>query len=286
MAKRLSKQEIVQLIYTYATRNGSDPKLMIAVAIQESNLNNLAVGDGGTSFGLYQHHIGGAGGATKESAMRFLDAETSIEERSRAFRGATTGEDAARIQRPANPTKYAEQVNNRLKTVSSNVTTQLQASTRPKWSPLRDEVKQIATKKYGLKHTSGDRSTKLTSSGNISDHYKGKLDSWADDYSGAMDAQKAFEAEMLARSDLKQVLGPATAADHQDHVHVAGFSSNEVVAQTGSSSDLQTVGWFDGTKEAASDAAKALGKYLTILLLVFLGGSLVVFGVIKTSGGA
>jgi hypothetical protein len=51
-------------------------------------------------------------------------------------------------------------------------------------------------KKYGLVVTSGDRQTKLTASGNISDHWIGQKDRWARDFGGDFDKMKEFNAEM------------------------------------------------------------------------------------------
>lgn len=292
-ARKYKENEIISLIYKYAAQNGADARLMVAVATVESGLDNLRVGDNGTSFGLYQHHIGGAGGTTKASAMQYLDAEKSIEERSRAFTGAKTGTDAARIQRPLKPVDYAKKVDKILAGLPNNIVVATQtgqvAQSKPKWSPLRDEIRQIANKQYHLTHTSGNRATKLTSSGNVSDHYAGKTESWADDYSGTKANMAAFEQDMLARSDLKQVLGPSTAADHQDHVHVAGFTAKGVAGATsgaGAAGDTQNVGLFSDATGAIGGAVTTAGKYLTILLIVLLGGVLVVFGVIKSSGGA
>jgi hypothetical protein len=83
---------------------------MVATSMVESNLDPGAVGDNGTSFGLFQHHIGGAGGPNRESAIRFHDPKTSINERARAFKGGSGGAWAASIQRPADPAGYAQKV--------------------------------------------------------------------------------------------------------------------------------------------------------------------------------
>lgn len=101
---------IAQLIIQSAKQTGADPLTMLATSIVESGLNPSAVGDNGTSFGLFQHHIGGAGGRTRKSATRFHDPKTSVSERARAFRGGKGGRFAASIQRPADAAGYARKV--------------------------------------------------------------------------------------------------------------------------------------------------------------------------------
>lgn len=105
-------QDIVNLITQIAQRYGADPNAMLATARVESGLNPRAVGDGGTSFGLFQHHIGGAGGRTRESAQRYFDPVTSITERAKQFArlGIRSGQGAAALQRPADPAGYARKV--------------------------------------------------------------------------------------------------------------------------------------------------------------------------------
>ena len=90
---------------------------MLATAKVESGLNPNAVGDGGTSFGLFQMHVGGAGGPTIQSARRYLDPVTAIRARAKFFRdnNITTGQGAAALQRPADPNGYAAKVNAALK---------------------------------------------------------------------------------------------------------------------------------------------------------------------------
>lgn len=101
---------IQQMILEQARRTGADPLTLLATAIVESNLNPNAVGDGGTSYGLYQMHVGGAGGATQASARRYLDPLAAIENRARAFRGGAGGAFAASVQRPADAAGYAKKV--------------------------------------------------------------------------------------------------------------------------------------------------------------------------------
>jgi hypothetical protein len=89
---------------------------MIATAGVESTYDPGARGDGGTSYGLFQHHVGGAGGGSHASAQRYLDPVTSITERAKWFKkmNIVDGSGAARLQRPANPGEYAGKVNRAL----------------------------------------------------------------------------------------------------------------------------------------------------------------------------
>lgn len=112
-------RNIVALIRRIAREQGltsAQTAALIATARVESTLNPRAVGDGGTSYGLFQHHVGGAGGSSHESARRYLDPVTSITERARWFRdrNITDGRGAAALQRPADPSGYAVKVNRAL----------------------------------------------------------------------------------------------------------------------------------------------------------------------------
>lgn len=84
----------------------------LATSWVESSLRPSAVGDNGTSFGLFEHHVGGAGGATLTSARRYLDPKVSAAERVPWFgsRDIDTGAEAAALQRPADPAGYAVKV--------------------------------------------------------------------------------------------------------------------------------------------------------------------------------
>lgn len=120
---------IAQLIAQHARRTGADPYTLLATAIVESGLNPRAVGDNGTSYGLYQMHVGGAGGSSHESAKRYLDPLTAIENRARHFRGGAGGRFAASVQRPADPGGYASKVD--------AVIAELRAGKRPEAAALR-----------------------------------------------------------------------------------------------------------------------------------------------------
>lgn len=56
------------IIRTYAPRYGLDPRAVAAVAMNESGGRFGAVGDGGTSFGPWQLHVGGALPAGRNAA--------------------------------------------------------------------------------------------------------------------------------------------------------------------------------------------------------------------------
>lgn len=104
------RESIIRMIREIAPKYGADPNLMIADAIVESNLRPSAIGDNGTSFGLFQDHIGGAGGKTKAEASQYLDARKSIEHAAQRFAGKRTAEDAYQVQRPADHAGYVAKV--------------------------------------------------------------------------------------------------------------------------------------------------------------------------------
>jgi cell wall-associated NlpC family hydrolase len=58
----------VQGVVRAAHQSGVDPNLAVAIALEESGGNPRAVGDQGTSFGLYQLHQGGALGSMNPQA--------------------------------------------------------------------------------------------------------------------------------------------------------------------------------------------------------------------------
>src|SRR5215472_10111421 len=65
-------QATVSAIIQAARDTGVDPALALAIAQKESGLNPNAIGDGGTSFGLFQLHIGGqltSAGISPDEAM-------------------------------------------------------------------------------------------------------------------------------------------------------------------------------------------------------------------------
>ena len=113
--------QIKGIITQVATADGISPALAIATAQQESGLNPNAVGDQGTSFGLYQLHIGGELGnlpgtlAQQEAAAQnpLQNAEVALNQFAvtQKATGLSGGALAAAAQRPANPSAYASAVN-------------------------------------------------------------------------------------------------------------------------------------------------------------------------------
>ena len=102
--------QIIKEIYRIAPMYDADPALMVAVAKTESGLRPNAVGDQGSSFGLFQNHVGGAGGSTLGSARRFLDPRLSIQSAAQRFAGARTAADAFGVQRPADRASYIAKI--------------------------------------------------------------------------------------------------------------------------------------------------------------------------------
>lgn len=103
---------MAQLIWQESKKAGADPYAMLATAVVESNLNPKAVGDNGTSFGLYQYHQGGALG--NRSAEWAFNPKNIIQDEAKRFAaaGVKNGAGAAAVQRPADPSGYATKVNN------------------------------------------------------------------------------------------------------------------------------------------------------------------------------
>jgi hypothetical protein len=115
---------LVATITTIAKSLGVDANLALATAITESGLNTYAVGDGGTSFGLFQLHQGGElGNLTSTQAFNpVTNVTTALGE----FQGvmaanpgsgfdgtsfSTPGDLAAASQRPQDRSAYATEVN-------------------------------------------------------------------------------------------------------------------------------------------------------------------------------
>ncbi len=117
------------VITQIANQFGVPPNLALAIAQNESGLNPNAVGDNGTSFGLYQLHIGGELGNRQPAAVMGQNmivnatiAISTIAAIMRANPGATPGAIAVLAQRPkgyipgmtaqqANGTQYAATIN-------------------------------------------------------------------------------------------------------------------------------------------------------------------------------
>jgi murein DD-endopeptidase MepM/ murein hydrolase activator NlpD len=97
-----------QIVTTWARRRNLDPRAVLGVMYRESGGNPRAVGDKGTSFGLFQLHIGGALG--KMSPRDALNARKNAELATRLMAKSAAGlrgEAAIRaivtqFERPAN----------------------------------------------------------------------------------------------------------------------------------------------------------------------------------------
>ncbi len=110
-----TKAQIEQIITSVAVSLKVDPKLAIATAEQESGLNPNAVGDNGTSFGLFQLHRGGELGNLTQAqaddpATNAKVALTEFAKVSKSHPGIDPGQLAALAQRPAQPAQYAAKV--------------------------------------------------------------------------------------------------------------------------------------------------------------------------------
>ncbi|MGH7483985.1 MAG: transglycosylase SLT domain-containing protein [bacterium] len=104
---------VVNAIRSVAQQLGVDPTLALATAYHESGYNATAVGDHGTSFGIFQLHQGGEFG--KLSPQQAYDPVTNARVALSVLaniRGiGTPGDMAAAAQRPANAGAYAKAVN-------------------------------------------------------------------------------------------------------------------------------------------------------------------------------
>lgn len=100
-----------------AREQGVDPVAAVAMMLVESGGNAGAVGDGGTSFGLFQLHEGGMLTAAGLTSQQAFDPRTnaavslkSLAHERRKGPNRTPGEIAAASQRPADPAGYARKV--------------------------------------------------------------------------------------------------------------------------------------------------------------------------------
>lgn len=106
------------VVASVAREQGVDPVVAVAMMLVESGGRSGAVGDGGTSFGLFQLHEGGMLTAAGLTSTQAFDPRTNatVALRSLAHEWAkgherrTPGEIAAASQRPADPTGYAARV--------------------------------------------------------------------------------------------------------------------------------------------------------------------------------
>lgn len=129
----MARRNTLNLIAQIGSQQGLSPAniaAMQATTTVESGGNPSAVGDGGTSYGLFQHHVGGAGGSTHAAAKRYLNPTTSITERAKWFKrnNITDGAGAAALQRPADPSGYAVKVNNALRGLGNQLNAPVRTS--------------------------------------------------------------------------------------------------------------------------------------------------------------
>ncbi len=112
---------VQRTIVDVARQSGVDPILALADATVESGLNPNAIGDHGTSFGLYQLHSGGElealkGNLAAQKRQAFdpaTNAKVALAEFARvahAHPDWTPGHIAAAAQRPADQAGYAKKV--------------------------------------------------------------------------------------------------------------------------------------------------------------------------------
>lgn len=109
--------QIESIILSVAEHVGVDPYLAVAIATVESDLNPRAVGDDQTSFGLYQLHQGGELGDLSEEEA--FNPRTNANVALKVLASVVAdhpgdardfGTLAALAQRPADPHKYAQKV--------------------------------------------------------------------------------------------------------------------------------------------------------------------------------
>lgn len=106
-----------RIVAQVAQQDGIDPATAIATMLAESGGQNTAIGDGGTSFGLFQLHEGGELGNLSEAQA--FDPATNAQVALAQFaqnKGeySDPGQLAAASQRPADPASYAATVDSLL----------------------------------------------------------------------------------------------------------------------------------------------------------------------------
>ncbi|MHB1701316.1 MAG: transglycosylase SLT domain-containing protein [Acidobacteriaceae bacterium] len=116
MSSTYTRSQIIKIIDGVAQAKGVTPTTAVADAYVESGLNPKAVGDHGTSFGLYQLHEGGElGNLTPSQAFNpRTNANVALSTMGQVqaqHPNWSPGAVAAAAQRPANPGAYAQQVN-------------------------------------------------------------------------------------------------------------------------------------------------------------------------------
>ena len=108
-------QSVTDIIRDVARQDRIPPKVALAIAKVESGLNPRSIGDNGTSFGLYQLHIGGELGShspqwafnPRHNAEQALGVVAKVH---REHPSWSWGRVAAAAQRPANQPAYAREV--------------------------------------------------------------------------------------------------------------------------------------------------------------------------------
>ena len=123
---KIDKKDLLKNVKTVvevAKELGVDPKLAVAMMLVESQGNHKSIGDKGTSFGLFQLHIGGqltdAGLSPDQALNPRTNALVSLSNLAKIDdRYADKGTAAAKSQRPARPRQYALKVNASMKEAS------------------------------------------------------------------------------------------------------------------------------------------------------------------------
>ncbi|HEY3998907.1 MAG TPA: transglycosylase SLT domain-containing protein [Candidatus Xenobia bacterium] len=117
----VSQQDLmsnVKAVAAVAQKLGVDPQTAVATMLTESGGNNKAVGDGGTSFGLFQLHQGGELGNLSQAQADDPTTNATVAltqfAQTQKSTGLTGGALAAAAQRPANPGAYAQTVNGKM----------------------------------------------------------------------------------------------------------------------------------------------------------------------------
>lgn len=207
----VASDRIVNMIMRIASEEGADPAAMLATSFVESGFNPQAVGDGGTSFGLFQHHKGGAGGSTIESARSFTNPEKSIRERARHFSrmGIRGGRGAASLQRPADPSGYARKVDAQLPRFRKLVERGGVASEAPRRRSKRDSVGGAGVGSAGRVDSSGVRSLLYSMLAETDDTIPTILQEFNNKYNQAL-PEVQVEQEVLETESVKPRSKPRT----------------------------------------------------------------------------
>lgn len=130
---------VIDIITKVAKSLGLPPELALAIAYHESGLNPYAVGDNGTSFGLYQLHEGGELGShtaawAHDVYNNALTALTVVKKVYDQNPSADWGQIAAQAQRPQDPASYAASIDSILTDSGSNAdwfSQQVNAASQP-----------------------------------------------------------------------------------------------------------------------------------------------------------